>query len=361
MAKLLVIMALLVCVSAQGSNSSSTGDEGTNSTSSSSGVLLSSSTGTHKSNKSSSTGEASLSAGCYVEYANGGQVLAPSCYPPGATMNATTIAATYNRTNLMCDTFANSEQQGWQYFSLEGSPPICINLNARRKAIFFPTVDYYSVLQIDNSFNTTLNGDKLTWLMYPQFVFRLEVGGFATDWQYVWKQSEDLTTVYTLAYATAIIEVTDGYVTNVYWDTTCSTCSDDACIGGPDGAGGTTDGRFCGVDVTTCNYNDTVNGYYGNFTIGGVNTLFSVPEQAFAGGNDCDLSVYIGWTGTDGHGQFLTSSEETLSNFQSYSIAAAAESAAHTVTQNAPPAPSFSDVSNNNLPVPGTNDNESGP
>jgi len=306
----------------------------------------------------------SSSTGSRVPVKNHTNALSNCNVPPhclGPLLNSTTINQLYNKTNLQCGQENSRYAKSWLYYDHSTSPPICLNLNMRRKAWFFPTVDYFSVMQLIGSFNTALGtGLNLTWLMYPDFVFRVEAGGFATDWQYVWKQpplNDPLPDIpYILPFATVIVTVTDGVITGLNWDDGgCLTCGGDQCIGGLDAFGNPTNDRFCGVRLTDCGFNATAPAYYGNFTVpNGVPHLFSDPDNApeVPGTTDCDLSVYIGWTGTDAKGQFLTSSEETLSRFRSYSIVSAANSAGQTLYQAAPPVPSWGDT-NPNLPVPG--------
>lgn len=99
-------------------------------------------------------------------------------------------------------------------------------------------------------------------------------------------------------YLTAIISVKKGVVQGVTWDDGCYFCEASACESNlfayatNTTASTLSDGYTCYSNLTACGSNSTV----------------------------CDLTLYVGWTGTDRDGNYLSSAGMRISQFQRYSI-----------------------------------------
>ena len=97
-------------------------------------------------------------------------------------------------------------------------------------------------------------------------------------------------------FLTAIVNVKDGVVNGIAFDDSCGFCPPDACLEntyGFDGLPATVEpSRGCSMTKTTC---DEIHG---------------------AGGNQCDLQLYVVWTGTDEDGNVLNSADSRFSLFE---------------------------------------------
>lgn len=83
----------------------------------------------------------------------------------------------------------------------------------------------------------------------------------------------------------------------IAWDDACVFCADDRC------------------KENTFHFNGTV-ARLNEPTRGCYLTKAQCDKIHQKGGNDCDLSIYVVWTGTDANGKFLTSSNNRFSAFQ---------------------------------------------
>jgi len=106
----------------------------------------------------------------------------------------------------------------------------------------------------------------------------------------------------TWPYMTAIVNVDMGEITGITWDDGCYFCEDSSC------ADNTYD--FKGARVTDGKLADK-NCY--------------VRDEACKGeggkiAENCPLSVYAVWTGTDANGKYLKSAEMRFSQYKSYSV-----------------------------------------
>jgi len=98
---------------------------------------------------------------------------------------------------------------------------------------------------------------------------------------------------------TAIIDVKDGIVSGIAWDKACVFCADSLC------AANTLD--FTGASRTSAQIKEPTTGCY-------------LTEQecrgiVAEGGTECDLTLYVVWTGTDEKGKVLSSSKFRFSAF----------------------------------------------
>lgn len=116
----------------------------------------------------------------------------------------------------------------------------------------------------------------------------------------------DSTNNFTYPHLTAIIDVSNGVINGITWD--------DACI-------------FC--DAGKCRENTL--DFSGNMTyqnktsgVGPTKGCYFTKEQCDTivakNGTDCDLSLYVTWTGTDNTGKALFSSNSRFSAFTEKSV-----------------------------------------
>lgn len=167
---------------------------------------------------------------------------------------------------------------------------VCLNVNDKLRTVFMPVADQFTVLRMTDSWNDT------------------RIGG-STDGAYLTVSSGAFRTFYKLyssaagrvySYVTAIISVKQGVIQGVTWD--------DGCY-------------FC--DAATCEPNlyrfaTNVSSQLGDQGY----TCYNSMETTCKSENSsiCDLTVYVGWTGTDSKGNYLSSAGMRMSQFKKYSI-----------------------------------------
>lgn len=124
---------------------------------------------------------------------------------------------------------------------------VCLVYNEDSKMIFFPQVDEFTLLEV-NGCNAPLY--SISCLAFALFgnslnegrVLQFEAGGQAsTPIRYH-------TTESTVSFYTAIINLKDGEVRSIEWDTSCSGCSDSLCIDG-----------FCSIPNNNCEAGENCN------------------------------------------------------------------------------------------------------
>jgi hypothetical protein len=99
-------------------------------------------------------------------------------------------------------------------------------------------------------------------------------------------------------YLTAIIDVANGVVQGIAWDNACVFCSSDLCLentfnfAGQPATDLTGQSKGCYLEKATCNALKFENGT-----------------------TDCDIQLYVVWTGTDVKGQVFQSSANRFSAF----------------------------------------------
>jgi len=166
------------------------------------------------------------------------------------------------------------------------SPPICIVIDEKYYVPFYPNVDDFTLLEVQDSFNAS-------WLDSPTnepVYIRAEVGAKSSFWR-TRSQGTGAGKI-TVPFWTLVIEVTNGLVDAITWDDSCPLCeSSDLCV----------NQRNCGVAFSSCG-----------------NTVAD---------NNCNLQIYVGWFGTDVNGEYFTSSDKRLSRFRSGSLVGAYNSA----------------------------------
>jgi hypothetical protein len=77
----------------------------------------------------------------------------------------------------------------------------------------------------------------------------------------------------------AVVNLDQGNVTSVVWDDTCAQCDDADCV----------DGKACGTSSSSC-------------------------------GGECDIRIYLVWSGKDANGEYSTSRSFMPSRFQAFAV-----------------------------------------
>lgn len=159
-------------------------------------------------------------------------------------------------------------------------PPICVVVNRGGEdinfAIFYPKVDDFSLLILDNSFNETWDQPNVNESVFV----RVEMGQTTSSYR---RRAQDGSVA---PFFTMIFEIKDGTPTAISWD--------DGCFGGSTGCPTSLcyDKHNCAVKRSTC-----------------------IGEK-----HECDLKFYAGWFGTDKNGRYLVSAGRRLSRFRGYSL-----------------------------------------
>jgi len=157
---------------------------------------------------------------------------------------------------------------------------IYVNGTAQNFGYFFPTVDIYSLLQVNGSYDYFKNLTEVIEV-------GVEVNGFANEDQLPrTPYLPDDTTV--VGYLVLVVTIANGNVISLQWDTDCSICPDPTqCVDG-----------FCTNAKSDCEQSQ-------NST--------NVPPN-------CDLKIYLAWVGTDSNDQSCTSAGSLTSRLRQYSV-----------------------------------------
>ncbi|ETV94841.1 hypothetical protein H310_11507 [Aphanomyces invadans] len=167
---------------------------------------------------------------------------------------------------------------------------ICININDQYRAVFAPVVDKYVQLRLHDSYIDSRLRPTNSSAAY------MTISSMAS--RSVYKQ---YTTARGKAYPilTAVVSVKQGEVQGISWDDGCYLC-----------------------DMASCDPN-----LYSMPTIPLYSTAFGDGSTCYKDHAECtnttglcDLSVYVGWTGTDANGNYLSSAGMRISQFQKYSV-----------------------------------------
>ncbi|DAZ95982.1 TPA: hypothetical protein N0F65_009283 [Lagenidium giganteum] len=166
---------------------------------------------------------------------------------------------------------------------------VCVNVNDKYRTVFTPIADYFTVLRVDNSWNDSrIGGDP-----HGAYISVSSLSNRTTYKLY----SSDRGKIY--PFLTAIISVKKGVVQGITWDDGCYFCDPDTCESNLYRAP---------TNVSSQLYDQG-------------NTCFNQRSQcAGANATTCDITVYVGWTGTDKNGNYLSSAGLRMSQFQKYSI-----------------------------------------
>ncbi|KAE8876936.1 hypothetical protein PF005_g26060 [Phytophthora fragariae] len=193
---------------------------------------------------------------------------------------------------------------------------VCVNVNDEYRTLFTPIADKFTVLRISDSWNDTRIGAN------PSSAF-LTVSSLKYRTNY--KLYSSASTSRISPYMTAIISVKKGVVQGVSWDEGCYFCTAEMCdynlYSKPEE---TSAGRLSGQGKTCYSAVESCSGYSTN----AFDASVDVGDSSSAGSNStstnttaqCDLTIYVGWTGTDKNGDYLGSASLRMSQFSKYSI-----------------------------------------
>ncbi|KAG6592452.1 RxLR-like protein [Phytophthora cinnamomi] len=191
---------------------------------------------------------------------------------------------------------------------------VCINVNDEYRTLFTPVADKFTVLRISDSWNDTRIGAN------PSGAF-LTVSSLKYRTNY--KLYSSASTGRISPYMTAIISVKKGVVQGVSWDEGCYFCKSAMCdynlYSKPVE---TATGRLSGQGKTCYSAVESCAGYSTNtsdasVSVGDSSSANSTSTNTTA---QCDLTIYVGWTGTDKNGDYLGSASLRMSQFSKYSI-----------------------------------------
>eukprot|EP00567_Pseudictyota_dubia_P008136 CAMPEP_0197464400 /NCGR_PEP_ID=MMETSP1175-20131217/64001_1 /TAXON_ID=1003142 /ORGANISM="Triceratium dubium, Strain CCMP147" /LENGTH=337 /DNA_ID=CAMNT_0043000379 /DNA_START=20 /DNA_END=1033 /DNA_ORIENTATION=+ len=166
---------------------------------------------------------------------------------------------------------------------------------------FKPTADEYSVYQIPDSFNNFIVREEAKYLLPNITVFAAT--GTALSFLRHWyeKNQQSINDGKIFPHLTAVIDVKQGVVSGISWDNACVFCRSQLCL------------------ENTYNFNGEV------YTSGtSTKGCYLTYEQCVAihagGGNECDLTLFVVWTGSDANGNVMSSSNSRFSAFEPQQI-----------------------------------------
>jgi hypothetical protein len=181
--------------------------------------------------------------------------------------------------------------------------PACVVVDTQvnaTKTVYYPYVDEFSLLEISRSFNSTVTMFNATaQTVANNTVIFLQIANVVSPTRMYTYYDPRAKTTYVVPFLTAIVQVSSGTITGITWDSGCYSCSGAACVQG-----------ICAVPINECGDSDAT--------------------------TNCDVKVYLSWTGTDRNSRYLTSSAAVITNFEQYGITNAFEAAAATTTQAYP-------------------------
>jgi hypothetical protein len=220
----------------------------------------------------------------------------------------TTVASVSYSTPLCGDDFAMGNEHTYAY--KQNSHPLCMVINNQSKAVFYPSVDVFTLLEIKNSWGVTVGNNTF---------FHVELPGWRTTDVYVSKKTNVLVSnqwvgqQVTAPFLTILITLSAGQVAGVEFDPDSSCSTDTRCTADPSLC---LDNAFCGVASSQC---VTSTSSCSNTTVG---------VSCF----DCNLKIYVAWQGTDSNGRYMSSTGARQSQFRAYGVAAAWGAAAASVS-----------------------------
>lgn len=163
---------------------------------------------------------------------------------------------------------------------------------------FEPKADEYSRFTIENSYND----------MYKNGLYSFLSGSGVSVLTASDQALSFLRTTYDRAndriypHLTASIDVENGVVKGILWDNACVFCSDDLCV------------------ENTFYFNGTSAEGIKEPTKGCYITKDQCDKIHEAGGNECDITIYFTWYGSDENGRPLTSNNKRFSVFNPKNI-----------------------------------------
>jgi len=173
-------------------------------------------------------------------------------------------------------------------------PPVPTPTNLWYKALFLPTVDTLSLLQVLPLSYINYTTAYASWpILYPNLHVYLQVGNGTSSIQSTRKRFWATNQI--IGSYSAIITLSGGYVVSLDWDDGCEECDSDRCLD-----------NVCSLVPST---------------------------QCMAA--MCDMKFYLAWVGTDKNGIYATSAGSLPSNFETFVYGTAYEQAARATQNNA--------------------------
>jgi len=171
------------------------------------------------------------------------------------------------------------------------------------KTVYYPKVDAFTELR--SNFTQSLvmvpGASVRVWLEFPAFEIRSE----SRILLYNYNNSKGDDHELLVGSRTITVVMDEGVVVDMYWDDSCSACSEKYCIEGS-----------CSTVISTINPP--------------CHDKYSLDEDPFR----CGVKIYIAWRGTDNENQTLSTYTSVPSRFQKYSYIASAYDAAAGFTQD---------------------------
>jgi hypothetical protein len=177
----------------------------------------------------------------------------------------TTVASVSYSTPLCGDDFAMGNEHTYAY--KQNSHPLCMVINNQSKAVFYPSVDVFTLLEIKNcnAFQSVFYFcvSKLTSCIFAAWgvtvgnntFFHVELPGWRTTDVYVSKKTNVLVSnqwvgqQVTAPFLTILITLSAGQVAGVEFDPDSSCSTDTRCTADPSLC---LDNAFCGVASSQC-------------------------------------------------------------------------------------------------------------
>ncbi|CAK4073173.1 unnamed protein product [Aphanomyces euteiches] len=167
---------------------------------------------------------------------------------------------------------------------------ICVNINDSYRVVFAPVVDKYVQLRLHDSYvdsrlKTTGNSSTFMTIssMASRSVYKMYTNSKGKAYPIL----------------TAVVTVKQGEIQGISWDDGCYLC----------------DYAECDANIYSTPYSPLLNSVLGDGS-----TCYHTPIQCANTTGLCDLAIYIGWTGTDANGDYLSSAGMRISQFQKYSV-----------------------------------------
>ncbi|TMW69498.1 hypothetical protein Poli38472_001654 [Pythium oligandrum] len=166
---------------------------------------------------------------------------------------------------------------------------VCVNVNDKYRTLFMPVTDQFTVLRVTDSWNDTrIGGDALgSFVTVSTMAMRSTYKLYASERGHIYP------------YMTAIVSVKKGEVTGVTWDDGCYFCDHSMC------------------EPNSYRYPTNVSS---QLTGEGYTCFNQMSSCSGTNATACDLTIYVGWTGTDSNGDYLSSAGMRMSQFAKYSI-----------------------------------------
>lgn len=165
---------------------------------------------------------------------------------------------------------------------------------------FTPQADEYSVYRLPNSFQNFIVKEEVGYLLPNITVFSASGKGISFLRHWYEKDVNNTADGKVFPHLTAIIDVKNGDVKGITWDNACIFCKSSLCI----------------ENTYDFNGNSAVVEGRGAETRGCYLTYQQCEVIHAGGGNECDLTIFVVWTGSDADGNVMSSSNSRFSAFE---------------------------------------------